>query len=328
MTRFSLLWVFLCVFPASAEESLIEGLYCGKENCYDVLEITRDVSKSELGKAYRRLARKYHPDRNKAPKAEEKFFQIANAYEILKDEEARRDYDYMLDNPEEYYSHYYRYYKHRVAPQVDVRVVIAGVITVVSIFQYLHRTWRYNEAIKYLLEQPKYRNKAVEVAKQKRLMENIKRHKRPKEEIRAEEDAILREVIAETVDIKGGYSKPQMQDVLWVRILLSPYHFLNYVWWLILWQWRYNYKGVSFAEEDRLYLTRRALKMTLVQWESLEEKKQIDFAEKSLWIPENYTAHTKEQEEETRVKNAGSSKFRRYRRFMKNYEPGPIMDDD
>ena len=39
------------------------------------------------------------------------FQQIANAYEILKDEESRTDYDYMLDNPDEMYRHYYRYYR-------------------------------------------------------------------------------------------------------------------------------------------------------------------------------------------------------------------------
>ena len=39
------------------------------------------------------------------------FQRVANAYEILKDEESRADYDYMLDNPDEMYRHYYRYYK-------------------------------------------------------------------------------------------------------------------------------------------------------------------------------------------------------------------------
>jgi hypothetical protein len=45
-----------------------------------------------------------------------------------------------------------------MAPQVDVRVVIAGIITFVSAFQYLHRWWRFNDAMSYLLNEPKYRN--------------------------------------------------------------------------------------------------------------------------------------------------------------------------
>ena len=52
-------------------------------------------------------------DRQEEEKAENAviFQKIATAYEILKDEESRTDYDYMLDNPDEMYRHYYYYYK-------------------------------------------------------------------------------------------------------------------------------------------------------------------------------------------------------------------------
>lgn len=85
----------------------MEGLYCGQENCYDVLGVTRDSSKAEIARNYRPLARKYHPD-NRETGDVVQFKRVANAYEILKDEEARKDYDYMLDNPEAYYQNYYR----------------------------------------------------------------------------------------------------------------------------------------------------------------------------------------------------------------------------
>ena len=87
---------------------LMEGLYCGEENCYDVLNVTRTSLKSEIAKNYRQRARKVHPD-NRETGDEFLFKKIANAYEILKDDEARKDYDYMLDNPEAYYQNYYRY---------------------------------------------------------------------------------------------------------------------------------------------------------------------------------------------------------------------------
>merc|ERR1711973_909299 len=111
------------VYFSPCVHGFIEGLYCGKENCYDVLGVTRDSSKAEISKAYRKLARKFHPDRYKGKDAEAKFQLIATAYETLKDDEQRNDYNYMLDNPEETYRHYYYYYRHRVAPKVDVRVV-------------------------------------------------------------------------------------------------------------------------------------------------------------------------------------------------------------
>lgn len=160
-------WQFATV---SSHDHLLEGIYCGKENCYEVLGVTRDVTKSEVGKAYRLLARKYHPDLHRDPEAkkiaEEKFKQIATAYEILRDEEERTDYDYMLDNPQEYYAHYYRYYRRRMAPKVDVRIVIAVTISIISIMQYYSAWSKYDTAIKYFMTVPKYRNKALEIANQ------------------------------------------------------------------------------------------------------------------------------------------------------------------
>lgn len=87
---------------------LLAGIYCGEQNCYDVLNVTRESTKQEISRNYRQNARIFHPD-NRESGDEQMFKVIANAYEILKDDEARRDYDYMLDNPEAYYQNYYRF---------------------------------------------------------------------------------------------------------------------------------------------------------------------------------------------------------------------------
>lgn len=65
-----------------------------KRDCYDVLGVARDATENHIKKAYRKLAMKYHPDRNPGDKeAEEKFKEATEAYEILADAERRQMYD-------------------------------------------------------------------------------------------------------------------------------------------------------------------------------------------------------------------------------------------
>lgn len=64
-----------------------------KRDYYTVLEVPRGASNDEIKKAYRRLARQYHPDINKEPDAEDKFKEINEAYEVLSNEERRAAYD-------------------------------------------------------------------------------------------------------------------------------------------------------------------------------------------------------------------------------------------
>ena len=60
---------------------------------YQTLGVSRDADKDEIKRAYRRLARKYHPDVNREPGAEEKFKEINRAYEVLSEPEVRSRYD-------------------------------------------------------------------------------------------------------------------------------------------------------------------------------------------------------------------------------------------
>lgn len=60
---------------------------------YEILGIKRNANDREIKKAFRRLAIQYHPDKNKEEGAEEKFREIAEAYEVLSDEEKRKEYD-------------------------------------------------------------------------------------------------------------------------------------------------------------------------------------------------------------------------------------------
>ena len=63
------------------------------QNYYKILGVSRDATVNEIKKSYRKLARKYHPDVSRDPNAEEKFKQVKEAYEVLKDPEKRKSYD-------------------------------------------------------------------------------------------------------------------------------------------------------------------------------------------------------------------------------------------
>ena len=65
-----------------------------KRDYYEVLGITKSASKEEIKKAYRKLALKYHPDKNKGDKAaEEKFKEASEAYHVLSNSERKQNYD-------------------------------------------------------------------------------------------------------------------------------------------------------------------------------------------------------------------------------------------
>jgi len=323
-----LLWTPVC-------HGLVEGLYCGVDNCYDVLGITRDATRGVISKAYRSLAKKHHPDmfRLEEEKAENSliFQQIANAYEILKDEESRADYDYMLDNPDEMYRHYYRYYKRRVSPKVDVRIVIAVTITLISIVQYYGAWQRYHEAIDYLARNPKYRLAALEVAKDEGMVDTTKKRgkeRKDKSTLREEEEALIRNVIENKMDIKGAHRKPSMCDILWVQMILLPVTIVKYIVWWVSWIWRFNIKKEPYGKEEQIYLICSNMKISLSAWDSLEDDQQEKYLKRQLWIKAKWLEFKTEQEEEARIKMAESNRHKQYRRYMKNHGPGRMTFED
>jgi curved DNA-binding protein len=70
----------------------------GYKDYYEALGVPRDASNEDIRREYRRLAREYHPDVNKDPGAEDRFKEISEAYEVLRDPEKRERYDRLGSN--------------------------------------------------------------------------------------------------------------------------------------------------------------------------------------------------------------------------------------
>jgi len=320
----------------------IPGLYCGLENCYDVLGAGRESSKDEITKLYRSLARRWHPDRfvhnaEEKAKATEKFRQIATAYEVLREDESRRDYNDMLDDPEQYYRHYYRYYRRVYGAKVDAQWVILGTITAFSLYQYFVMHSRYKEAIDYFVTVPKYRFKAQELAKQKNLLpisdkrsgrdSNKRSRHKSKEEIREQEEAIIRQIIEENMDIRGGFAKPDIKNILWVQIFLLPITLYNYIYWYARWIYLFDMKGEPYGKEEKIYLISKNLG---VSEEQLYVNEDVDnLLRQEVWIKDKFDVWKKKRDQEMREKMAEKAGYKRYKRYLKKGGPGQItfLDD-
>lgn len=333
MNSKTLMWLSVSLLGILHSDAyLLEGLYCGNSSCYDILGVDRDSTKQEISKNYRQLARKFHPDLHKGilakQIAEDKFRSIAKAYEILRDEESRADYNYMLDHPTEYYSHFYRYYRRRT--NVDVRLVLLLCITVVSAVQYLSRRQRYEEAIKYFMTVPKYRNKALEIINQstQKDVKKVSRTRLSKSELKEESEKTIRQIIEENIDIQGAYAKPQITDILWIKILLLPYAIFMYIKWYVFWIYKFDILKKPYGEEEKLYLLRKNMKLGVHQFRGIEPDIVQEYLQKELWISKNYDAWQIEQKEEMKRQMADNPRYKAYRRYIKNHGPGRMTFED
>ncbi len=74
--------------------AIVASMAATGKDFYKILGVTKDATPEEIKKQYKKLALKWHPDKNKNnPEAEQKFKDIAEAYAVLSDAEKRRNYD-------------------------------------------------------------------------------------------------------------------------------------------------------------------------------------------------------------------------------------------
>lgn len=109
---------------------------------------------------------------------------------------------------------------------------------------------------------------ALKAAEEEGLLDDIKKiKKRNKEEIKAEEEKIVLSVLESKMDIRGGYAKPKISDILFVRILLLPATIYRYLQWYICWIWKFTIKKQEYGLEEKHYLIRKLMALSETQYE-------------------------------------------------------------
>jgi len=89
-----------------------------QKDFYEILGVQKTATEEEIKKNYKKMALKFHPDKNNEPGADEAFKKIAQAYDCLTNAEKRRKYDeFGNEDPDQHYRHYRQYYNDDISPE-------------------------------------------------------------------------------------------------------------------------------------------------------------------------------------------------------------------
>ncbi|XP_072969100.1 dnaJ protein ERDJ7 [Typha angustifolia] len=274
------------------------SIYCDEDDCYDLLGVSQSANASEIKKAYYKLSLKYHPDKNPDPESKKLFVKIANAYEILKDESTREQYDYAIAHPEEIFYNTARYYHAYYGHKTDPRAVFLGLMLVVSAFQYLNQWTRYTQAVSMVKKTPAYKNrlKALELER----TGGISSKKKGQKQI----DKKVEEELSNELELQiQGAEKPSMWKLYGIQFILLPYTLGKILLWNICWFWRYQIKRYPFSWDDACYLTQTCLKVPPSAWRNIDESVKNDLVLRRLWEKgnmENYLAERRRESKRRR----------------------------
>merc|ERR1712032_1755035 len=131
---------------------------------------------SEVRKIFRKMSKDMHPDNfvsdfnaGKMSQSEwdeinYKFKILGTAYDTLKDKEKRKEYDHYLDNPEDRYYNYAKFYQAKFKTEVDLKFLAVCLIILFSGLQYGTWVQQYNSSLGYMCQDSKFRKQAKDIA--------------------------------------------------------------------------------------------------------------------------------------------------------------------
>ncbi|KAL7545596.1 hypothetical protein ACHAWF_008956 [Thalassiosira exigua] len=337
------------------------NVFCGKFDCYKILGFDYETwgsdppSLKDITKGYRSLSRRWHPDKNKAKGAREKFVAIAKAYEILTNREKRAEYDHFRDRPDEYFKKYGSSVLWSYAPKSDASIITIVFFVFASAFTYYAQKNRWQTIANHLVkaavedlspreggskESIEIREKALAVlAERKKKAEGgqmngtgggeNKKKKGPKmtgKERREKEWEELRPICIELVneidDFGAGFRKPTYKDLLVVKMVKWPYYLTRSMLWWSKYALR-RLRKLELNDEEREVLTKNAVGE--VTWVAVSDEEHEKMVTLELWVTDNLVEWREEQE----MKLAGLSANRRKQiKKMRKRGSAEIPDED
>eukprot|EP00823_Brevimastigomonas_motovehiculus_P009308 TRINITY_DN897_c0_g2_i1.p1 TRINITY_DN897_c0_g2~~TRINITY_DN897_c0_g2_i1.p1 ORF type:complete len:287 (+),score=22.13 TRINITY_DN897_c0_g2_i1:93-953(+) len=225
-------------------------LFCGEKNCYSLLNVSAKASQVEIKKSFYKLSLLLHPDKSKAPDAEARFREVANAYEILSDEKNRATYDDVIAHPERHLTNAYYYYSFR-AQQVALWKVLIGTLlfSTVAHFLYWWSTFLYYQ--KAVLNAPQIQSRVKSVlrakTKNKTLSESIN-----------ESNLTAKDL---NVQLAGWQGRaPEWRDLLIFTLFVDwPFSIAKFIYFQVRWLVLFTLLGRNYGPNERAYLTSRVL---------------------------------------------------------------------
>eukprot|EP00897_Mesotaenium_endlicherianum_P010373 jgi/Mesen1/9364/ME000061S08804 len=279
---------------------LTSAIYCGDDDCYDLLGLTQSANQSDVKKAYYKLSLKHHPDKNPDdPTAELTFSKIATAYEILYDAEKREQYDYALAHPEQYLYNTARYYQAYYVPKTDTRAILLGLLVLLSAFQYLNDWLRYNQAVEHAKQTPLYKNKlkALELERSGGYLIIGGGVHDGSGRVDSSED--LRQEVEVELHIHGA-EKPCLWRLLGVQLSLLPFTCAKLLLWQAHWAYLYRWQRKPYSWEDAAYMTRTTLGMSASRWRGMDEAQRENLVPRRLWLGNNLEEYREEVRKDSR----------------------------
>lgn len=239
--------ILLTALAAAIEDPL--GIFCGSRDCYEVLGLERANADAKLvKKAYRQMSLRYHPDKYKGDDAADMFRLVAQAAEVLGDDEQRGLYDYYLDHPGQYYKvsgvHFYK-----SIPKTDVRFILAGGVILLSILLPFLQHQRYKDSVRIVrdglpvngggtntsvrLHQlcvDKYKDHMISAEAASASKTSSKSGAKKMSQII--KDPVFSQIVVDTIaelNLDGPFRKPGISSILIVQILIFPYTIFNWL---------------------------------------------------------------------------------------------------